>query len=838
MIVLLKKGLTYKAGDLFPIISIPVYSQGEKQELKDFQWWCPTKEWNEWLKKNPRSWTAESIEFSEGDYNSLYEIFGSSKLIDPKVLSFGEFKSLLEAEDKSVKVDGQGEASDKQKKNFTKFLFAYNKLKESGKLNNQIEISKLQEGSEYAIVTELPDDSGVGVYTTRNAIRSKVVSDLGSSILVSMTESIPFGKFEEGSNSGNAFFQIAKFGAQLVSSGVGFLAVGAGAIYASKAIWKRFAAKKATEEVLKGGSKWYSRFFSKGAETAVEGAAERTAARTATQQAARQTITELGGEYIATESGLLVPASTEIGVGTSAATATAAGAETGAAGAAAGISGATVAGIAAAVLVVASAVQRIINWTSDAQAPTYGDLEGKVGVSDNFKPGSIPDGQVITVCWTQDSGNSWFTNILWDEDTRTTMDIIKLGNFEGKAVFMLIQINSKAYNELMKKNEIILLKFDEQEVFDTSWYDNDDLEFELVAIPKGDQNLAVNTIFQGYSLWEEMENAYKNSDDSFLGVPENAPDEYSFHYKLGKSGRIVNVTGSLVKDIESATDLKGVFSEEKKSSNESLNFYRDLDFQKLLEGTEVLSFSEFSNSLVKKETLLEADGEDNEKQKEDQQFLTQTQKIAAYQVSSISYADPAYDGQDLPNLETFIVPNEYLEAKDQSDILVQPVQDVSISGAKKGTIVIETEEAPKDEPFTGATGGEIEGAGIPIEVTKGEIKVKYQDNPDFLNALGIPDVNKIKDKEEEDLITIISVIKPEEKEELGMNNWDFIKKVKIYKDGKSGEPYMIRFTGESQEGKEKLKIKASDANFDTALKVADRIQSGFKQVDKDEKEEK
>jgi len=72
---------------------------------------------------------------------------------------------------------------------------------------------------------------------------------------------------------------------------------------------------------------------------------------------------------------------------------------------------------------------------------------------------------------------------------------------------------------------------------------------------------------------------------------------------------------------------------------------------------------------------------------------------------------------------------------------------------------------------------------------------------------------------------------------LGIEDWEYIKKVKIYKDGKTGDPYMIKFKSGGTESDRKRKIKSSDPSFETALKVAERIQAGFKQVDSKEEEE-
>ena len=81
------------------------------------------------------------------------------------------------------------------------------------------------------------------------------------------------------------------------------------------------------------------------------------------------------------------------------------------------------------------------------------------------------------------------------------------------------------------------------------------------------------------------------------------------------------------------------------------------------------------------------------------------------------------------------------------------------------------------------------------------------------------------------------MITPEEKKDLDMEDWDYIKKVKIYKDGKTGEPIMIKFKSGGITGDRRRKIKSDDANFDTALKVANRIQSGFQKTEDEEDKE-
>ncbi len=832
MIVIFKKGETYKAGEVFPVVSIPVEAQGEEKDFNDFQWWAPTDKWNSWLKANPRSWQAESEE-SEKDFRKrLYESLVKEGEINGKVLDFTSFNSLLEADaaepDSSVSVASAEQPTEEQKKNYTKFVFAYNKLKEAGKIKDELNAASLKKGEDYAIVWDLPGNGGASVVETRQAYKSKVVTELPNGVLVKIDESIPFGKFQEESDAGNTLMKIAGFGAQILTGGLTAAAAIGGGIWATKFIAKRFAARKA----VNGGASWLSRIFSTGAAKAFASNAS-TAAVDSAVATQLELATGVGAESLG------VASASEIAVAASVPAAAAAGPGVPLVTAA---ESTPIGWIVTAILVTAGGVQRLVNFTSDAQAPRLGQIEDEGWARDSFMPGTIPDGEAITICWTQDAGNSWFTDLLWNEDTRTTMDLLKLGNFKGRSVFLMVQINSKEYDAVLKSKEMILLSFDEKAKFERGYFDNDDLEFEMIAVEKGESSNIISTIFEGYCLWDEMEGAYRGADDSFVGVPENAPDEYSFHYKFGKGDRDVNVTGSLVKDIASLDVLKTTFASGSPTPNESaLTFNLGVEWKKISESSEVLSFSDFSKLPLTAVPTFEAEGDEAaateiDPDKEDK-YLTQTEKIAAYEVKSIEFADKALEGQALPDLKTFIVPTNFLEATDNEEIVVQPIQEVTLKYPRRGTIMVESETAPEPVPVgaTGATGPNIEG-GVPVEVTTAEVKIKYRDNPEVLNKAGIGDATKIKDKDKNDKIKFMDMITPEEKKELGIEDWDWIKKLKIYKDGKTGEPYLIKFKSGGLDADRKRKISSEDANFDTALKVANRIQAGFTQVENQDSE--
>ena len=832
MIVLFKKGEIYKAGGAFPVVSIPVEGEGEAKDFNDFQWWAPTDKWNTWLKANPRSWQAESEETEKDFKKKLYESLVEEGEIDSKVLDFTSFNSLLEEDaagsGSSVAVSSAEQPTEEQKKNYTKFVFAYNRLKEGGKIKDELNASSLKKGEDYAIIWDLPGNGGASVVETRQAYKSKVVSDLPNGVLVKIDESIPFGKFQEESDAGNTLMKIAGFGGQILAGGVAAAAAIGGGIWATKKI-AGGAARLVARKEIKGGVSWLSRIFGSGAGKGVASNAAKTAGYYK-DGVLQQFVGKIPKGSAFVEVGAAIPG--------------AAAAEGGAAGAGgmAALESNPIGWIITAVVVTTGIVQRLVNWTSDAQAPRLGDIEDEGWAKDSFMPGTIPDGEAITICWTQDAGNSWFTDILWNEDTRTTMDLIKLGNFKGRSIFLMVQINSKEYDAILKSKEMILLSFEENAKFERGYFDNDDLEFEMIAVEKGESNNIISTIFEGYCAWEEMEGAYRGADDSFVGVPENAPDEYSFHYKLGKGDRDINVTGTLIKDLASLDVMKTTFAAGSPAPNESAStFNLEIDWKKISESSEVLKFSDFSKLPLTAVPTFEAEGDEAaapmDPDKEDK-YLTQTEKIAAYEVKTIEFADKALEDQQLPDLKTFIVPNNYLEATDNEEILVQPIQEVTLKYPRRGTITVESEAAPEPIPVgvegvTGATGPDIEG-GVPIEVTTDQVKIKYRDNPAALNSIGIPDVTKIKDKDKDDNIKILDMITPEEKKVLDIEDWDYIKKVKIYRDGKTGEPYIVKFRSGGTSGYKKRKIKADNPNFDTALKVANRIQAGFKQVeDKD-----
>lgn len=823
MIILFKKeNSNFSEGQLMPLIELPIGQEGEELELNDFQWWAPTDKWEAWLKANPREWKAESEDpiYKKSD-EEIFEFLTSEGIVDPSVVGFEEFSKLME-EDEGV----SSSATEADSGRFTKFHFAYNKLLEEGKISSEISLASLTPNEEYALILDHSGEDGNPVESTRNAFKFKVLPSGENSKLImgEISGSLIGGPFEEGQTLPQEFAKIGNIIGGLTSRGVftfGSIALVIKTMRGTVGLLGRSKWLSALTGIrnlnrtgkAKTGWNIFKNIRTLGGATTFLSAAAKKLAGGAGLKGALKSLKSLKNIRSAVRAGR------------------------------AATSAAKVSNPLGWIITAVTSAQQLYNWQSDDQAPRLGQIEDEgIDAHNSFTPSEIPDGSEITVCWTQEAGQTSISKALLSmvvaNDTRTTMNLLKIGNFKGESLFYLISIHSELYAQVLKENPNIFISFPESKTFLGSGYastvaDNDDLTGKIIIL--SGEGGAVAPFFQGYCGWSEIEKTFDESDDKFIGVTPNAPDEYSFHFKYGNSGKDVNVTGKLVKDLSDVDKVQATFvSQEIQESNS----YPD-------DG--VLSFSEFSSYHLNEgyldyEILSEEDSsEDSSEEAAEGAKLTETEEIAAYEVSEIKFADSTFDGDPLPDLSSFIIPNSYLEAENNTPIEVNALQDVETRNARRGTITIEREIA--EDPILAPTGG-TEGesdeniiGGVPIEVTKDQVKIQHRDNPDFLNSIGISDYMKIKDKDKEDKIKLLDFITPEEKEQLGMEDWEFIKKVKIYKDGKTGDPYLIKFKSGGADTDRKRKINSSDPAFDTALKVAERIQAGFKPTDSKEDEE-
>jgi hypothetical protein len=806
-----KENSKFSQGQLVPFMEIPVNQEGEKVELNDFQWWAPTEKWDQWLKANPREWKAESENpIFKKSTREIFESLVEGGKIDPSVVSFTEFSSLMEEE-----VPSGTEVSDEEaEKRLTKLVFAYNKLLNEDKIITDISFEDLETNIDYALFLDLQGEDGKDIEQTRNAYRFKRLpsSDSSKLVLGESTETILSGPIPDGASMADTFIKTGKVVARVLTTGaftIAGVALGVKAFFflAGRYRWYRILGQVIpglkTASYL-GKNAWYVVKTVGGIVPFVKGTAMAISAMRGGKNFAR-----------AIKIGSLSANSARLAAGVA--------------------KGSNPIGW---IITGVMAVQQTYNWFSGNQAPRFGEIEDEgIDARDSFSPGSIPDGSEITICWTQEAGQSGLLasigNVFVTNDTRTTMNLLKMGNFNGKALFFLISIQSEMYDKMLKENPTIFVSFDENATFDHGFTDNDEIFLELI-IPAGGKDAGSAGFFHGYCKWSDLQQTYDSADSQFLSVPGNAPKEYSFYFKSGKGSREVNVTGSLVENLEDVQTVKATFDVPEDTTapkNESNKF-------------EVLKYSEFQSASLNEDYSVfeEESSEDvNQAQKDIAGInLTETQKVASYEVISISFADPLLEDQDLPELRVFIVPIDYLEAKDNSPIQIDAVQNIIIKDPIKGSIKIESEEAP--EPIIVGPTGSIEPnepniqGGVPVEVTPDEIKIRYRDNPDALNAMGISDITKIKDRDKEDKIKILDMITPEEKKELEIEDWDYIKKVKIYRDGETGEPIMVKFKSGGTTSDRKRKIKFDDPRFDTALKVSNRIEAGFQKEGQDEED--
>jgi hypothetical protein len=85
------------------------------------------------------------------------------------------------------------------------------------------------------------------------------------------------------------------------------------------------------------------------------------------------------------------------------------------------------------VLIAADIIGSTWNWFSNNQAPRYYDLKNNSWVKDNFNPSEVQIGRPLTICFSTD-GTGWgniFTNLFFNTDNRTTMELVKISENSG-----------------------------------------------------------------------------------------------------------------------------------------------------------------------------------------------------------------------------------------------------------------------------------------------------------------------------------------------------------------------------------------------------------------------
>lgn len=861
-----------KENNLFPLINIPLDLDGESISLNDFQWWAYTDKWKNWLKNNPRSWQAESIEDkykkserilekSRLSSNVLFDYAGDQifNLIERrKVVSFSDYILLNEKDD--------GDSVDKEAlKKFQKLTFAVEKLIKSGELKADLQIEEdLGEGDPRAVVVDFLDESGNPVYTSRSALRITRKYDVGELILCDLDYAIPTGPVED---TESILEDISKYAADVA---VGLGAIGgvylaltaAGGLYstwllakAGRGIYgwtsgnlarslapaasraggisglRAFAARlvsgtgasalaNAGKVILPSGA-----FVEGGAAYAANGALLRGAAATSVKQAAQRAVAA-GGARAAAGFGARAAAS------------------------AGALASNPVGWIILAVQAVGSGINQTWNWLSDKQAPRFSDVDDFAYGS--FKPKNIPIGKSITLCWTSDGGASaWGVVIdvltMSKDDTRTTMEMVKIGQKEDRSVFVLLQVNSKMLQKVVEDNNLVLLSFSNSSSFERGTFDNDDLDFKIIAIPNIEDYM-LSTSLVGHCDWDLFQDEYSKAPDYPFTVPKEAKNTYLFNYS-DKSGERVNVEGSLLSESQiKDLPMDDVFPVSGGGENKNESLSADIDFGDLLENR-ALSFDQFAllkeaDEKIKDEEINKPDENEEEVEtEEDKEWGNDLQKegkydpedeagpaegknlygqvpILVYKVVNKEYVNP--NNVETPgDFSYFVVDDSSMDPKEGDPIRVEVTSDDFIKTPRYGLAEYvepekEEEEPSPEEEVDIEDVEDTEGSGEPsvdmdlsLKTRKNSTIIRDTDPMSGLNPLEKFGTDKMRT-------------------DLGIADWQNVTYAKIRYDRFDQPTEVILRNKLSRAGDRKRLVKRGELGFEEAVKFVQDCENAIK----------
>ena len=735
----------------------------------------------------------------------------------------------------------------------------------------------LEDDKEYAVVVDPMTEGGEPVQEARQALRIKKIGDSAGIILAEVDYSIPLGEVED---TKDFMDKVAEFAKDVAIGGVSLAALygvaqmgvslylGWRLLKGARGIYRTFGRARRIHSAVAG-----ARTAGVPAWNAVKSFASRAFGRRAGAQAVANAarITLPSGAFV--EGGLaystratgnvLLKGAAEKSVksaaqrlvaqgGARAATAVAGrgAAAAGAGGVVAAEASNPIGWILLAAQAIGSGVNLLWNWYSDKQAPRYGEVEDFAYGS--FKPKDIPVGRSITVCWTSDGGKGWGEYILdlvtfSVDSTRTTMELVKLGEFNDRSVFVMLQVNSEMFQKAMKDNDLILLSFANNDTFNRGYTDNDDLEFQTIVIPDITE-LTIGTSFVGYSTWTEMKDAYKESPDSPIYVPNGARKDYQFHY-TDKDGNDVNVTGTLVNENEiSDTVLQDLVPGAAGAVEESAS--PGLDYSHLVNESKVLSFNDFSNRanpiMEEAETAPEDDEnpenaegtESAEENTYEDDLLASVSAaspleaeysqipILAYRVNTISFVDPTVN-EDVDKFNYFIIGEQSMDPKQNQPILVESASEAGIEDPRFGLktyVPPAPEEDDKDEEAPEVEDPEvidIEGVDEPssksVQTARGDVQIKSKSGS-----------LTIKDRDMEGGINIFDEFATDGlKKDLNIQDWKNITSVRVRYD-KDEEPIKVILKNRfAKPGDRRRVIRKGEQGFNSALSFAETVEGGI-----------
>jgi hypothetical protein len=867
MIILLPKKTEYKIGEDFPFLTIPLEMENsESASFEDFQWWAKSDDFRKWLKDNPREWVADSEDM--GKYDDLTEYLKENYSLDidnidisvneeTGVVTFSEFIKINEE-------TAAKSSDDPEYREAIKFHFAYNKLRSEGKIDETLSSNEIPIGSDKAIFICGEDpNTGDSILETLKAIRATGFSKTSSDskiTLLNVTEMIPGGPITDDETAEGLTQKIIKDATILAAmGGAGVVLFGAlkiaGSAWAGNKLLKTisgFAPSGAARSGAAGSAGLMSKFksYSSAGIKSLWGTAKGMALLKNTRTVGSSVVRGAKGAKAAYTLGKVGSkgAIKAFGKGLSR-------------GAAQG--GAKLIPFVGEVLMVVDAVGSTWNWFSDNQAPKYKEV--KSFAYNEMDPKKIPIGVPITVCWSQPSGGGWgsVTSFLFNNETRTTAEFIKIANKNNFSILILTQVNSKSVQKQLAQHDLILIALDNNDIVNDQGgfmntvariFDNEDLDFKISYID-GISKIATIFNFQGMCDWNLLLETMQNSSDQLIVTDTSAPETYDFYYE-DTEDNIINVSGRIMTNEElrstSQSDIEKIFlpkedktpygtnpgEKKQDSKNESSEY---IDYTSLVDESDVItSFSDFNTRLnpYNSGSISEAKAE-SEEIKLNKEQLSGPAKVAIYWVTDREYADPDLRKYKAGLFTNFTVdPKDYKAKNDQSiEVEVNTVGE-DIENPKRGTYTVKKVKVDNDK--------KDEDGKIEIVV-----KPKTEDEPEKINTDSNNNVSddyyikvdpkdvQIKDRRSSTVIKDNSVagginlidkfLTNKEREILGIQNWKSITFAKALQDNR-GDVVEVKLKNRfASFGDKTRKYRVTDGeSFQIAKKFSSEVEERIK----------
>ena len=879
MIILLATDGKYTRGSDFPLFSIPLKMNGAtSQSLEDFQWWAYSSDFKKWLDKNPKEWVADSEEMP--NYDDLSEIIreslgGSGYSIqkalkeanatqpEGRVSKFGDFIS------DAVFENNSNNKADEEKA--IKFHFAYNKLDADGKLDNEFIVRNQIPGKPKAVFLCLEDqETGANLIETLDAYRMmplEIENKNSKFRLFEISDSKLGGKVADDQTGPGLAQEAINKGIRMATYAVAGTAIFAGVKYLGQGYLLRRGLKALN--LLKTGK---------------EAAGAAGAAKSAGMLAkAGKGIKGLWGAVNPMKAvsfwGKMGKAGVEgaklqraLGNMEKAGTvAKAAGMVKGFVTGAKAVGGAAKAAeftnpVGWALLAI-DAVGSTWNWYSGNQAPRYGTVDSFAKGS--FDPKSIKIGVPITICWSQPAGGwGMAVSFLFNNETRTTMELIKIADTGSESIFILNQINSKEVQKQIAQYDLTLVSFNNGDVVERGFFDNEDLDFKILSVKK-DLNALFN--YQGSCDWELFETEFDKSSGTLLVSDRNAPEEYDFNFS-DSDDNIINVVGKKVTTEElskySSEDLSRIFgvtmserteksriktleqaptedkSREEVNDSLSTSSFSDLqvitkfsDFKK----HEYSILDEAENDQIKTDTGNSSEGAgDADSKGSEISSLTAKQKsgpaeIAVYIVTERDYANPELRGKyETGEFTNFLLDPKDWKARNGDPVDIDPNTDEMLEDSKRGlyTYVEKKDETPKP-----IVKDEVQSADDDSKEKEKEKEPEIKKD-DYYITVNPKDIN-IKDKKSSTVVRDASmtgginlfdtILTPRDRETLKIENWKTITFAKELRDNR-GDITEVKFRNKyAPFGDKSRKYRATDGeSFELAKRFIEQTKDRIK----------